>query len=77
MTTEIVEQPAQTKTLEGAVDAFHENSKLLKEAGAATRGDSATESDGDESAPELEETDPAAQQAQKQVTMTSDHHPFN
>lgn len=69
MTTETVEQPAQTKTEEGSLDLQEETKQQTpKEAVAASPGnDSATDSDAEDSVPELEEADPAALQAQRQV----------
>lgn len=69
MTTEMVEQPTQAKNSDGAKGDLHEN-KLPAEAVAAAHGDSATDSDGETSAPELEDADPSVQQAQRQVTLT-------
>jgi len=68
MTTETVEQPAQTKTEEVLEVQEETKPQTPKEAVAASQGnDSATDSDAEDSVPELEEAGPLAQQAQRQV----------
>jgi nascent polypeptide-associated complex subunit alpha len=73
MTTETVEQP--TSEQQNCGDTLDEKLKIdatqQNTGNASPGGDSATDSDGDESAPELEEHDLAAQQAQSQMAQAA------
>jgi len=74
MTTETVEQPAATKDHScdhGDCTGEEHEAKLEQPPQHEDAGNSATDSDGDDSAPELEDQDAALQQAHSQVAQAA------